>query len=126
MSTDCGPSSIQAHKLTERLASFCITTPAEDLPAAALHSARALILDTVGVALLASTHRIGRLISSQAGELGGDVQRASVFGSGNLKVAAVVAAKADGTMGNRLAYDGARRLAPPILPPVCRGGARMA
>jgi len=118
MATAPDPSSIHAHKLTEMLASFCITTPAANLPAAALASARALILDTVGVALLASTHRIGRLISSQAGELGGDVQRASVFGSGNLKVAAVFAAQANGTMANALDYDGGGHLPTHILPAV--------
>src|SRR6478735_2106475 len=83
------PPSIHTHKLTEKLASFSITTRADDLPSATLESARQLILDTIGVSLLASTHKIGRLISAQAAELGGPVQTASVFGAGNLKVAPV-------------------------------------
>jgi len=73
---------IHTHKLTEKLASFCVATRAEDLPAAAQESGRQLILDTIGVSLLASTHKIGRLISAQAAELGGYTQTASVFGAG--------------------------------------------
>src|SRR5262249_21532447 len=99
------PSSFHAHKLTHQLASFCLTTRAENLPAAALDSARQLILDTIGVALLASTHKVGRLISAQVAELGGSARTASVFGAGNLKVAPVFAAQANGTMANALDYD---------------------
>jgi hypothetical protein len=54
-----------------------------------------LILDTIGVSLLASTHKIGRLISAQAAEFGGHVQMASVFGAGNLKAALIFAAQAE-------------------------------
>ncbi len=111
-------SSIHAHKLTEKLASFCVATRAEDLPAAALESARQLILDTIGVALLASTHKIGRLISAHAAEFGGHAQTASVFGAGNLKVAPVFAAQANGTMANALDYDGGGHLPTHILPAV--------
>jgi len=118
MMAACGPSSIHAHKLTERIASFCITTRAKDLPGTALSSARQLILDTIGVALLASTHRIGRLISAQAAELGGPAQSASVFGAGNLKVAPLFAAQANGTMANALDYDGGGHLPTHILPAV--------
>src|SRR6266567_1489567 len=106
------------HKLTEKLASFCVTTRAEDLPAAALESARQLILDTIGVSLLASTHKIGRLISDQVAELGGHEQTASVFGAGDLKVAPVFAALANGTMANALDYDGGGHLPTHILPAV--------
>ncbi len=111
-------SSIHAHKLTEKLASFCVATRAEDLPAAALESARQLILDTIGVALLASTHKIGRLISAHAAEFGGHAPTASVFGAGNLKVAPVFAAQANGTMANALDYDGGGHLPTHILPAV--------
>ncbi len=111
-------SSIHMHKLTEKLASFCVTTRAEDLPAATLESARQLILDTIGVSLLASTHKIGRLISAQAAELGGHAQTASVFGAGNLKVAPGFAAQANGTMANALDYDGGGHLPTHILPAV--------
>src|SRR6266566_528444 len=97
--------SIHIHKLTQKLASFCVATRPEDLPAATLESARQLILDTIGVSLLASTHKIGRLISAQAAELGGHAQTASVFGAGNLKVAPGFAAQANGTMANALDYD---------------------
>ena len=70
---------LQDLPLTERLAAFCIATRAEDLPAAALESAQQLILDTIGVALLASSHKIGRLITAQAKELGAHAQTASVL-----------------------------------------------
>jgi 2-methylcitrate dehydratase PrpD len=112
------PSLIHAHKLTQQLASFCVATRAEELPTAALESARHLILDTIGVALLASTHKIGRLISAHAAALGGHPQTASVFGAGNLKVAPVFAAQANGTMANALDYDGGGHLPTHILPAV--------
>ena len=109
---------LQDLPLTERLASFCIATRAEDLPAAALESARQLILDTIGVALLASSHKIGRLITAQAKELGAHAQTASVLGAGNLKVAPVFAAQANGTLANALDYDAGGHLPTHILPAV--------
>ena len=110
--------SIHVHKLTGMLASFCVTTRSGDVPAAALDSARWLILDTIGVALLASTHRIGRLISAHAAALGDQTPVASVFGAGNLKVAPIFAAQANGTMANALDYDGGGHLPTHILPAV--------
>src|SRR5579863_6294509 len=104
--------------LTATLASFCITTRAEDLPAAALDSARQLILDTIGVALLASSHRIGALISAHARKLGGNAPSASVLGGGDLKVTPVFAAQANGTLANALDYDGGVHLPTHILPAV--------
>lgn len=109
---------IHTHKLTEKLASFCIATRADDLPTAALESGRQLILDTIGVSLLASTHKIGGLISAQAAELGAYARTASVFGAGNLKVAPVFAAQANGTMANALDYDSGGHLPTHILPAV--------
>jgi 2-methylcitrate dehydratase PrpD len=111
-------SSIHAHGLTEKLASFCIATRAQDLPTAVLESGRQLILDTIGVALLASTHKVGRLISAQAAALGGHAPLASVFGAGNLKVAPIFAAQANGTMANALDYDSGGHLPTHILPAV--------
>src|SRR5579871_1781501 len=104
--------------LTATLASFCIGTRAEDLPPAALESARQLILDTIGVSLLASSHKVGRLITAHARELGGHAPAASVFGIGNLKVAPVFAAQANGTLANALDYDGGVHLPTHILPAV--------
>ena len=112
------PSSIHSHRLTEKLASFCVTTRAQDLPAAALVSGRQLILDTIGVSLLASTHEVGRLISAHAAALGGHAPVASVFGAGNLRVAPIFAAQANGTMANALDYDGGGHLPTHILPAV--------
>ena len=105
-------------RLTERLASFCIATPAEGLPPAAVESARQLILDTIGVALLASSHKIGRLITAHARELGAHAPTASVLGAGNLRVAPVFAAQANGTLANALDYDGGVHLPTHILPAV--------
>jgi len=104
--------------LTATLASFGIAARAEDLPAAALESARQLILDTIGVALLASSHRIGRLITAHARALGGHAPTASVLGAGNLQVAPVFAAQANGTLANALDYDGGVHLPTHILPAV--------
>jgi 2-methylcitrate dehydratase PrpD len=111
-------SSICAHGLTEKLASFCITTRTQDLPVAALDSGRQLILDTIGVSLAASTSKVGRLIRAHAAELGGHAPVASVFGVGELKVAPIFAAQANGTMANALDYDGGRHLPTHILPAV--------
>jgi 2-methylcitrate dehydratase len=104
--------------LTEKLASFCVATRAQDLPAAALASGRQLILDTIGVSLLASAHKVGRLISAQAAALGGHAPVASVFGAGNLRVAPIFAAQANGTMANALDYDGGGHLPTHVLPVV--------
>jgi 2-methylcitrate dehydratase PrpD len=104
--------------LTATLASFCIATRAEALPPAALESARQLILDTIGVALLASTHKIGRLITAHAHELGGSTPAAGVIGAGNLKVATAFAAQANGTLANALDYDSGVHLPTHILPAV--------
>jgi 2-methylcitrate dehydratase PrpD len=109
---------LQNLPLTATLASFCIATRAEDLPAAALESARQLILDTIGVALLASSHRVGALITAHARELGGHAPTASVLGRSNLKVAPVFAAQANGTLANALDYDGGVHLPTHILPAV--------
>ena len=110
LSSDFGPLLLRGIDrqigLTERLAAFCIATPAEDLPPAAVESARQLILDTIGVALLASSHKIGRLITAHARELGAHAPTASVLGAGNLRVAPVFAAQANGTLANALDYDG--------------------
>jgi 2-methylcitrate dehydratase PrpD len=111
-------SRLQDLPLTATLASFCISTRTEELPAAALESARRLILDTIGVALLASSRRIGRLITAHARELGANTPTASVLGAGNLKVAPVFAAQANGTLANALDYDGGVHLPTHILPAV--------
>lgn len=109
---------LQDSGLTERLASFSIATRVETLPPAALQSARQLILDTIGVALLASSHKIGALISAHACALGGNPPTASVVGAGDLKVAPVFAAQANGTLANALDYDGGVHLPTHILPAV--------
>src|SRR5205814_671582 len=71
-----------------------------------------------GVALLASTHEIGRLISAHAAELGAYSRTASIFGAGNLIVAPPFAAQANGTMANALDYDAGAHRRTHILPAV--------
>ena len=117
-SAPASSSDIHAHPLTAILAKFCIETSANAVPAAALNSGRQLILDTIGVSLLASTHAIGRLISKQAATLGGHGPVASVIGAGKLKVAPIFAAQANGTMANALDYDGGGHLPTHILPAI--------
>src|SRR5437016_2854193 len=110
--------SIGGFGLTQRLASFSIETRFEDIPGAALESARALILDTLGVALLASTHEAGRLISAHAAELGAYCRTASIFGGAGLTAAPAFAAQANGTMANALDFDSGGHLPTHILPAV--------
>ena len=118
MGTDTTGDAIHAHPLTERLARFVIETPYERIPAAARESARQLLLDTIGVSLLASTHKIGKLISAHAKTLGSHAATASVFGASNLKTSAIFAAQANGTMANALDYDGGGHLPTHILPAI--------
>ncbi len=115
---DAASPDIHAHPLTRLMAAFVLETQASDIPAAAMLSGRQLILDTIGVSLLASTHRIGKLISAQAKALGGHAPVASVFGGGDLRVAPGFAAQANGTMANALDYDGGGHLPTHILPAV--------
>lgn len=109
---------IHAFKLTETLASFAVATRTEDLPATALEHARQLILDTIGVALLASAHRVGQVITAHAAEWGREPPSASILGAGRIKASPPYAAQANGTMANALDYDGGGHLPTHILPVV--------
>jgi 2-methylcitrate dehydratase PrpD len=104
--------------LTQRIASFCATTGFEQIPTIALESAKSLVLDTIGVSLLASTHGVGKLITAHAAELGAYSPTASIFGGGNLMAAPAFAALANGTMANALDFDSGGHLPTHILPAV--------
>ena len=111
-------SPIHAFPLTQKLASFVVETAFGDIPATALEHGRQLILDTLGVSLLASRHLIGELIRSHASMLGGHRRTASVLGPGNLRVDTVWAAQANGTLANALDYDSGGHLPTHILPAI--------
>lgn len=107
---------VESWKLTERLTSFTVETRASDVPPSAINSAKQLILDTIGVALAASTRRIGKIITLQAAEENAASCAASVIGNSGLRVSASLAALANGTMCNALDFDGGGHLPTHILP----------
>jgi 2-methylcitrate dehydratase PrpD len=104
-------------RLTDRLVSFVSDTSAEDLPPAALVSAKHLILDTVGVTLTAATHEVGRIVTRFALDTTGQPANATIFGAKE-KASAAKAALANGTMANALDYDGGGHLPTHLLPTV--------
>lgn len=109
---------IHGWPLTQRLAAFVIETRSQTLAPAALEHGRQLILDTLGVSLLASRHRVGQLIRSHASMMGGHRRVASVLGPGNLRVDTVWAAQANGTMANALDFDSGGHLPTHLVPTI--------
>jgi 2-methylcitrate dehydratase PrpD len=92
-------------------------TGAEELPRTTLDSAKYLILDTIGVALAAATHEVGRIITRFALDTTGQPADATIFGTAK-KATAAKAALANGTMANALDYDGGAHLPTHLLPTV--------
>ena len=95
---------MQNRGVTETICAFATGTAAGDIPKEALETARLLILDTIGIALAASTLPIGRIIAGYVRDSTGPGS-VTVLGSG-LKVAMPLAALANGTMANALDFDG--------------------
>lgn len=115
---------LEGANLTQRLVEFVIETPSSKIPTAAKSSARRLILDTIGVALLASTHPVGELVTRHADALSGRERSSSVFGGSNLVVSANMAAHANGVMANALDYDAGGHLPTHLLPALFSTGER--
>lgn len=88
---------------TEKLAHFIVETGYEAIPAAVVHAAKRVMIDTVGVMLAGSQEPSGRLIASFVRKLGGN-PHARVVGTG-FKTSSPNAALANGTMGHALDYD---------------------
>src|SRR3954453_20707980 len=103
--------------LTKILASFVAETA--DVPKNAIEPAKNVILDTIGVALAAVDHPIGKIMADHATDAGLDSipGPATVFGSG-IKTSPEMAARANGTLANALDFDDGSHLATHILPTV--------
>ena len=101
--------------LTDRLASFVVGTPAQAIPTAVVEPAKNLILDTLGVALAASTRSIGKIVVRHVAQNAGASATATVLGAG-IKASAPMAAFANGTLANALDFDEGSHLATHILP----------
>ncbi|HEY9280146.1 MAG TPA: MmgE/PrpD family protein, partial [Eoetvoesiella sp.] len=88
--------------VTEQLAQFALSTRYEDLPAPVVHSAKLLMLDTIGCAMGAVGTTPGlavrRIVHSQG------TGPATVIGTGQ-KASTSVAAWANGRLGNVLDMD---------------------
>src|SRR4029077_9589592 len=77
--------------------------------------AKNLILDTLGVALAASTRSIGKIIVRHVAQNAGASAAATVLGAG-IKAAAPMAAFANGTLANALDFDDGSHLSTHVLP----------
>ena len=101
--------------LTDRLATFVAGTPSQAIMAAVVEPAKNLILDTLGVALAASTRSIGKIVVRHVAQNAGASATATVLGAG-IKTSAPMAAFANGTLANALDFDEGSHLATHILP----------
>ncbi len=100
--------------LTDCLASFVAGTPSEVIATAAVEPAKNVILDTIGVALAASTRSIGKIVVRHVAENAGATATATVLGAG-IKASAPMAAFANGTLANALDFDEGSHLSTHIL-----------
>jgi 2-methylcitrate dehydratase PrpD len=108
------PAAARPHTAT--LATFAVETKSADIPPAAIEAAKRVILDTVGVALAASSRHIGHVITDHAAANPGSPATATILGSGGKKVSPPMAALANGTLANALDYDEGGHLATHVLP----------
>ena len=88
---------------TARLTQFVMETCYEDISPEAVHAAKRVIIDTLGVMLAGSKEPAGKIMSSFVRSLGGN-PKATVVGAG-FKTSAPNAALANGTMAHALDYD---------------------
>jgi 2-methylcitrate dehydratase PrpD len=100
--------------LTDILASFVADTPSGVITTAAAEPAKSVILDTIGVALAASTRSIGKIVVRHVVENAGAAASATVLGAG-IKVSTPMAALANGTLANALDFDEGSHLSTHIL-----------
>jgi 2-methylcitrate dehydratase PrpD len=100
--------------LTDILASFVADTPSDAITTAAEEPAKLVILDTIGVALAASTRSIGKIVVRHVVENAGAAATATVLGAG-IKASAPMAAFANGTLANALDFDEGSHLSTHVL-----------
>jgi 2-methylcitrate dehydratase PrpD len=100
--------------MTGRMIAFLQETALAAVPAVALVQAKLLILDTIGVALAATTHPIGAIIADHAGEVETRAE-ATIIGRSQ-RVTAPAAALANGTLANALDFDEGNHVVTHVLP----------
>ena len=88
---------------TEMVANWIVDTTYEDIPPDAIRVANESCFDLLGVILAGSTQKVGEIIRSYAGELGG-TEEATILASGE-RTSVQNAALVNGTMGHALDYD---------------------
>jgi 2-methylcitrate dehydratase PrpD len=98
---------------THKLAQFIVETRYEDIPAAVVHAAKRVMIDTVGVMIAGAQEPASRVIASFVRNLGGN-PHARVIGTG-CKTSSPNAALANGTMGHALDYDDVSVLGHPTV-----------
>lgn len=106
---------IEGKPLTDILARFVVETPGANVPSAAIDPAKDLILDTIGVALAAAPHPIGKTIIDYVTARRGAPASATVWGAG-IRVVPEMAALANGPLANALDFDEGSHLPTHILP----------
>lgn len=89
--------------VTARFAEFVAKTPSSKIPDQALDAANVGLMDSVGTALVANIHEIGKIITSYTDQVGGN-PTATVIGT-RIKTSAPNAALANGTLGHSDDYD---------------------
>jgi 2-methylcitrate dehydratase PrpD len=101
--------------VTGRIVAFARETQLADVSATAVIQAKWLILDTLGVSLAATTHKIGEIIAAHAAETPSHAQ-ATIIGGG--RIGAAEAALANGTLANALDFDEGNHVVTTALPAV--------
>jgi len=89
--------------ITKRLAGFLSGISYEDLPDDVIELTKSAILDWLGVAILGSTSKQGRIVVDLVQQMGG-AKEATLIGTGK-KAPCLNAALANGTMGHALELD---------------------
>lgn len=103
--------------LTRQLAIFVAETASRSLPESVLTNAKTIIIDTLGIALAASTRPVGQVITRYAAQAGPSPAVATIIGGG-VRVSPEMAALANGTLANALDYDEGSHVCTHVLPAV--------
>jgi 2-methylcitrate dehydratase PrpD len=110
--------------LTATLAAFVAETNAADIPELVWRNAKVVIYDTIGVALAATRHEVGDLITRYAIDAGPAPAVSTIIGSGGARVSPEMAALANGTLANALDFNESSHIATHVLPPLLALGER--
>ena len=105
---------IEHSDVTERLVRCALDSNLSDISTTGLDILKRMLLDTFGVALAASHHPVGRMITKHAGAQASSAE-AGVLGS-PVRTSAAAAAQANGTLANAIDYDDGNHVVTCVLP----------